>query len=467
MKKSKELVKNTFIITLGKFSTQIITFLLLPLYTSKLSTSEYGNYDFVISISSFAVPFITMLLEESMFRFLIDSNDKEKKSIISLTFLYSIFSCTFLSTLAIIICHILKYELGIYIIICSIAAVFVSLMNALTRGEGNIKLYSVSNFIISALTIILNLIFILVFKMKFEGLVISTAIAQFLVSVIVFIYMKVWKYINLNAIQIGKLKEMLRYSIPLVPNTICWSVINTSDRIVIMSKLGASFSGIYSIAYKFPNIINNFYSYFNIAWRETAAKIAGDGNKSEFNEIYTNIKNILFSITICLIAVMPFTYNIFIDSSYSYGINFVPILAISVFYTSLSGFYGGIFSAFKDTKILGLTSVIAAIINLVINILLINNIGLYAAAISTLISAYVIYLYRKIKVKKFYKLEDKSVNYIIMFSIILIIYYIKCVYLDIISLIICIVISFILNRNIIYKILFKLKKALKFKAIND
>lgn len=466
MKKSKELVKNTFIITLGKLSTQIITFLLLPLYTSKLSTSEYGNYDFVIVVASFVVPFITMLLEESMFRFMIDSDETEKKKLISLTFLYSMISCIVISVIATIIFNIIKYELGIYIVICSVAAVLVALTNALTRGVGNIKLYSISNFIISALTIILNLIFILVFKMGFEGLVISIAAAQLIVTLLVLIQMKIWKYINFKDIELKKLKEMLRYSIPLVPNTICWNVINTSDRIVIMSNLGASYSGIYSIAYKFPNIINNFYSYFNIAWRETAAKIAKDNtNNEEFYKIYKNIKNILFSVTICLITIMPFAYNIFIDPSYSYGINFVPILAISVFYSSLSGFYGGVFSAFKETKILGRTSIVAAIINLIINLLLINYIGLYAAAGSTLVSAYVIYWYRKIKVKKFCEFKDNTSLYLIAFAIILCIYYINNLYINVSSLLVCIIISLVLNKNIVNKVFLKVANKIKKKSI--
>ena len=79
MSKANGLVKNTFIISIGKISTQIISFLLLPLYTAKVSTEDYGNADFVMSIAAFAVPFLTLLLEESMFRFLIDARDEEEK----------------------------------------------------------------------------------------------------------------------------------------------------------------------------------------------------------------------------------------------------------------------------------------------------------------------------------------------------------------------------------------------------
>ena len=82
MKQEKELIKNTFIIAIGKFSTQIVSFLLVSLYTAKLTTEQYGNYDLIITIITFITPFITLTLEESMFRFLIDAkNKKEEKDV--------------------------------------------------------------------------------------------------------------------------------------------------------------------------------------------------------------------------------------------------------------------------------------------------------------------------------------------------------------------------------------------------
>ena len=80
MKQKKELLKkNTLIIGIGKFSSQVIMFLMLPLYTSYLTTDEYGTYDTLVAIATFITPFITMLLEESMFRFLIEYKEKHQR----------------------------------------------------------------------------------------------------------------------------------------------------------------------------------------------------------------------------------------------------------------------------------------------------------------------------------------------------------------------------------------------------
>lgn len=82
MKQEKELIKNTFIIAIGKFSTQIVSFLLVSLYTAKLTTEQYGNYDLIITIITFITPFITLTLEESMFRFLIDAKNKKEEKVL-------------------------------------------------------------------------------------------------------------------------------------------------------------------------------------------------------------------------------------------------------------------------------------------------------------------------------------------------------------------------------------------------
>ncbi|MCS4586081.1 oligosaccharide flippase family protein [Clostridium perfringens] len=77
--KKKRLIRNTGIIAIGNLSTKLVSFLLLPLYTSVLTTSEYGIVDYIFSISTFCVPFVTLLMEESMFRFLIDCKSQKEK----------------------------------------------------------------------------------------------------------------------------------------------------------------------------------------------------------------------------------------------------------------------------------------------------------------------------------------------------------------------------------------------------
>lgn len=246
-------------------------------------------------------------------------------------------------------------------------------------------------------------------------------------------------------------KKMLAYSIPLVPNTISWSVINASDRLVIMNFLGASANGLYSIAYKFPNLISTFYNFFNIAWRETSAKIVRDNDVKEFDKIYRMVKAAILAITIMLIAAIRYIYPFFINVQYQESIVYVPILAISIYYTSLSAFYGGVFSAYKETKILGTTSTYAAIINLVVDLALFKFIGVYAAAISTLASSLFLYLYRKYKMKKFFNAYEKNdAGILAVFVVLLGMFYLNSSALNLVAIVLALAVSLIFNMHLPY-----------------
>lgn len=454
MSRTKELVKNTLIITVGKFSTQIVSFFLLPLYTAKLTTEEYGSYDLVATISMFIVPIITMLLEESMFRFLIDAKSLEdKRKIISHTFILVMINSILFIIIMIFSYYILKIELSKYILIYSLGSALIALTNALTRGEGKIALYSLSNFLLSILTIFLSIFFIVYLKMGFKALILSNVLSNVLVSLIVLKKMNLFSYLSLKQFEICRIKKMLKYSIPLVPNTICWAIINVSDRLFIVNFIGAGANGIYSISNKFPNIINNFYSFFNTAWRESSARIINDGTyKNEYPKIFSSIQKLMFSTTIIITAFMPFVFKVLVNEKYISGLMYIPVLTIAVYYSSLSGYFGGIFTAFKDTKIIGVTSFLAAIINLVINIILIKKIGVFAAALSTLISSLFLYYIRKRKVKNIVDLKfnyKKELLYFIIFVMITLLFFSNNTLIKLLNTTLSLIISLIIcNKEI-------------------
>ena len=409
MNQKKQLMKNTIIIAIGKLSTQIISYLLLPLYTSQLDPSEYGNYDFICTLSVFLCPIITLLMEESMFRYLIDADSKvQRKKIITQTIIYTFFGTVLFTIIAALIMGFGTDYTPMYItaiITFVISNILIGLSNALSRGLGKIKLYSVSNFILGISTIILNIVFILALNAGAEGLLWANTIANAFTAIVILAILKLPKYIG--KIDKPLMKDMIKYSGPLVPNSISWSIINMSDRIILTQMVSSAANGIYAMANKFPNIINVLYGYFYTAWKESAAKIVKEDNKNQYyNSIYHDAKRFLYAVTICLIAVMPFAFPIFINEAYNEAYVYIPIVMIATYYSNLSSFYGGIFSAYKDTKIMGTTTIVAAVINLVIDLLLVNTLKIYAACFSTLIANLIVYFYRKKKLKKYLKLKE-------------------------------------------------------------
>ena len=460
MNQKKQLLKNTIIIAIGKLSTQVISFLLLPLYTSKLTTGEYGTYDFLVTLSILLLPIITLMMEESMFRFLIDAEDeKTKKKIITATIVYSLFGTCIFTAIAAIVMSIIKYPYTLAFIMFIISNVLIGLSNCLSRGTGKIKLYSVSNFILGLSTIILNIIFIVALKLGVNGLLWANIIANILTALFIFKKLRLGKYISKKYISRKTLQKMISYSVPLVPNNLSWVIISISDRLMLTWIAGPETNGIYAIANKFPNIIYTFYGFFSTAWKESAAKIIKDDNKKAYyNSIYKDVKLFLKAIVLGLIAIMPFAFPIFINSSYKEAYIYIPILIISIYYTNMSNFYGGIFTAYKDTKIMGKTTVYAAIINIVINLLFIKKYGIYAATFSTLISNWLVYVYRRIKLRDYIKLHERfDPKFWLLLAGVLVTYYINNVWINIIVLILVIIYCVYTNRTFISRTLANVK----------
>lgn len=456
MNQKKQLLKNTVIIAIGKLSTQIVSFLLLRLYTSKLTTAEYGTYDFLVTLSTFLLPIITMLMEESMFRFLIDAEDlKSKKRVITATITYTTVGTIIFTLIAGIAMGMMQYEYAIVFLLFIISNILIGLSNALARGTGKIKLYSFSNFILGASTIALNIVFIVGFKWGVNGLLWSNTVANSITAIVVLIKLHLPQFISKKDLDKKTMSEMLRYSIPLVPNNLSWIIISLSDRLMLTWMIGANANGLYSIANKFPNIIYTFYGFFSTAWKESAARILKEENKVEYyNSIYKDIKFFLKAIVLGLIAIMPFAFPLLVDSSYNEAYIYIPALVISIYYTNMSNFYGGIFTAYKNTKIMGSTTVVAAIMNVVLNLVFIPRFGIWAATLSTLISNVIVFAYRRYRLKEYIRLNEKF-NYAfwILLVITLITYYKNNMILNIIMFIVVLAYCIITNKNFIKKTL--------------
>ena len=458
MNQKKQLLANTIIIALGKLGTQIVSFILLPLYTAQLTTEEYGTYDFLVTLSVFLLPIITLLIEESMFRFLIDAETiKDKKKIITATTLYMLAGTIFFSIIATIVVLLSGYQYGWLFIVFVISNILISLSNAISRGMGRIKIYSLSNFFLGALTIILNLVFILAFKWGTAGLLWANTIANAIVAIFVLIRMRFLSYVNMKNLNKRTLREMVKYSVPLVPNNLSWIIISLSDRLMITWLIGSGANGIYSIANRFPNIIYTCYGFFSTAWKESAARIVKEENKNEYyNAIYKDLVNFLKAIVIGLIAIMPFAFKILIAEGYNDAYVYIPILTIGIYYTNISNFYGGIFTAYKDTKIMGTTTMFGAFLNVLINLIFLKLWGIYAATISTLVSTLVVYLYRRAKLKKYIRLrENIDLTYFAVLAIVLITYYIRNNIVSAIILVFAVIYCYSINRKFINTILRK------------
>lgn len=456
MSQKKELIKNTFIISIGKFSTKLVSFLLLPLYTSLLSTSEYGQYDLLNTISIFLIPVITLQMDEAMFRFLIDAKgDNDKRNVFSRTVFFAIISSLIWSVLIFIVGYLINYPYTLWLIVYCLSSVLYTIVSAFSRGEGKFKLYSFLAFCNSVLNIVLNVLFIAVFKSGLEGLFLAYIISSILVGTYGLIQLKAYKYLSFKKNKKGLMREMIKFSLPLVPNSVSWSLISLSNRLLITNYLGIGFNGIYSVSNRFPTIINTCYGFFNTSWRESASKMVNDEGRNEFySSVYLTLRRFLLGVSITLISLMPFLFKILINDQYSDAYTYIPFMVISIYFTNLSSFSSGIFSAYKDTKILAPTTIVATIISITFNFVFIKKLGLFAPVLGTMLAYFVLYLYRNYKLRKYITLPyDKYIPYnIFIIGVLFVLYYSNNIFLYILGVLIGLGYTCYINNELISKV---------------
>ncbi len=457
MNEKKRLLENTGLIALGNFGAKAVSFLLLPLYTSILTTEEYGIYDYIVALSAFLFPIVTMCMQEAMFRFIIDTGSlgENFKRVVTNCFIVILFNIVILSIIMTIIYFIFEFEYTFYLLLFIIANVLYSFGNNLLRGQGKIKQYAVITSGKNILTVLVNVLMIVVFRMGVVGLFVSLILSEILAFIIVFICSQLWKNIRFRAVELKLIKEMLYYSLPLIPNSLSASIINISDRIVINHCLGPDLNGIYSISYKFPNIVETVYHYFYTAWAESASRVFAKGKEDAteyYRSLHKTINNFIYSVVLLMISFMPVLYRIFVKGDYIEGFLYVPVLLLAMYLDSMGKFYSGIYTALKKTKVMAISTIVAAIINIIFNVSLIHWWGLYAAAIGSLIANLSLVCVRHLYIKKDYNIFWSAKDIVIKTSIFLIIYILYDYYdwkQTVISIIISSIYLFISNYEVI------------------
>lgn len=402
MSRGKNLIKNSFILSLGSFLPHIGALITLPVYTGMLTKTEMGRYDLVtVSVYILAI-ILTLQIHQAVFRFLIDVRGKAEESLyISNTILFEIipaiiasivFGWTF-NTLSILS----RILLGLYLFLYTQFTV----AGQIARGLGKNRVYSLGHIISTIGNVILVLALMVGLKKGFNGLFLSLN-SSFLFGLIYLVFAcGIQKRINFRLVNLVTIRQLLNYSWPLVPNTMSIWTVNTFSKWVIRAFLGLQMNAVFAVAGKIPNIFNLAYGTFNMAWQESASIASDDHDRDAY---YSRTFNVFFNFItgalMLLIAATPILFKLLIKGSYEDAYNQIPILYIGVFFSSFASFFGSIYVAQKHTKSVGISSAIAAVTSCALNLVFIKRFGLYAASASMVVSFLVLAVYRGVDLGK-------------------------------------------------------------------
>ena len=408
--RTKYLFKNTAIFTIGNFATKIISFFLIPLYTNVLTTSEYGTVDLVVTISTITVPIITLNIMEAVMRFNLDrGTDKNKITKIGIVIL---FFGMLLGLGLIPLCRLWKqissFSILVYFYVVCSASSQIFLCDL--RGKELLVQYSIGNILNTLLIAGFNILFLLGFKLGISGYLLAYTIANAIVAVYALIIGKGYRAISAS-LDKRKMKEMLKYSVVLIPNSFMWWIMNSSDHVMVTSMIGAAANGVYAISYKLPTLISTFTGIFNQAWSYSAIREEDAEDVETYtNNVFKSMISVIMLIGLCMMAVIKPFLKVYVSPNYYEAWKYTPFLIIGCVYLTLGTFMSTSYTVHKDSKGFLFSATFGAVLNIILNWFLIPSLDVYGAALATCISYISVFIFRLFHTRKYlsYKVMSKE-----------------------------------------------------------
>lgn len=408
MNREKSLLKNMLILAFGTVLPKLASLITLPIITGCLTKEEYGTYDLIITGVSLFLPIATLQIQAAAFRFLIGARKDEAKKteLISNILIFA----TLTSIIALLILYATLYKLDSklrwLVVIYYFLDIIVITLRQIARGLSFNTVYSASVLINSFSELALVAVLILGFNKGLDGALLALAISLFFSALFIAISIRLFDCIKIKAFSRKMLKELVSYSWPMVPNSLSSWVMSLSDRLVLTAFLGVTANAVYAVANKLPNLFGIVQSTFNLAWQENACVSVDDEDSSiYYGKMFSVVYRVLVGMMALLIGGTPILFKLLIRGEYSEAYIQMPILFIAALFSSVSSYLGGIYVAHKKSKEIGITTTCAAGINVLIDLIFVNKIGIYAASLSTVISYLALVVYRMIDIQKIQKIK--------------------------------------------------------------
>ena len=455
MSRQGELARNTAILTLGKVCTQCISFLLLPLYTAILDTSAYGTFDLLTTYGTLLLPLVSWQFDQGLFRFMVDyRNDRENQKRLFSTVIITntIQSVLFFVLLVTLNCAHKIPHLS-FLVTYVVLQTFTASMLQFVRGLGKSSTYAIASFISAITTVVLNVFMLLVLKLGLKGLFGATICGQISTLLYIFLAIRPLRYFDFKSFSKLEFTKIKKYALPLIPNNLAWWIVGLSDRTIISYVLGVALNGIYTVANKFPNVFIQFYNIFNLSWTETVVLHYKDPDRDDFlSATITTLYKIFACACIGIVACMPFVFPILVNEKYSEAYPQIIILMYAMLFRVMVGLYSCVYIATKESKKIAYTAALSAVLNITVNLLFINEIGLYAASISTLIAFGSMFVLRYFDINKTIHMKINPFAFwssIILAGVLLVTYYINNMTVNVVMLGIAVLYSITLNIDLV------------------
>ena len=360
---------------------------MLPFYTSWLSVEEYGTADMVTVYVSLLLPFVTYSLSSAIFAVPVGHEKKQQGEYFTIGLLFVLLSITLVSSIVIPLSKLGIFGdniftfYTIYISIFLLTSFAQSYIQQFCMAINKMAVFSFSGIVLAASTAILG--FLMIPNHGVEGFLKSQILANVVTILFSFIVMRLHQYVVLSKLRIDLLKEMLKYSVPMIPNSLLWWVIASFNRVTMEAYIGVYYLGLYAIASKLPSILTSLINPLTNAWK---LSVVQDYKNSDFQDYYSKVSQFLIMTISMMVIVLglfsEFIIKVISDVEYHSSWIYSPILLLSIVFVFFDQMDAPIFMAYRKTKYFLYSSILGALSGVVLNFILIPLIGIWGAVIS-------------------------------------------------------------------------------------
>lgn len=397
---SRRLLKNSGIYSIVQILQKAIGLFLLPVYTTLLTPEDKGITDVIQPMVSFLVIFYTLSLNSAIVRFYVDYKEDKKRlkefwgTCISFIMVNSLFLTIILVVFRKI--FLLPIVTGVdfypYVILGLISVTFnpiYTIFQSTLQAKEQSAKYGLNNLLYFICNLSLNILFVVVFRIGALGVLLALAITD----TIFFIYTLI-KFLPEITLKIKKsyLIQALKYSLPLLPHSLSGWAVAMIDRIFLNGYEGLASPAIYSTGAQFANIINVITSAVNQAYVPWFFNKMKDKNNNEKEIIriseYITILYCFLAMGMSLFG--PEIFKIMVNKQYEYGWRVIPFLSFSFVFNGIYYFYvNPLFFNKKGVKFIAIGTFSGAILNSILNIILIPKFSIMGSAFASLLATFI------------------------------------------------------------------------------
>lgn len=406
---SKELIVNILVFGIGTVGSKIIMFILLPIYTIYLTTSELGVAELVVNYMNFLYPIATINIMSAMLRYSMDEEQDKRRVLQNAVFVV----CAGVIVLSLIMSLIhtesavedWKPHLIIMLFVYSVQQVLSTFAKALDQT----KICTIGNLIYTGALLGFSIIFLALLHMGTMGYLISM-IAANLVSILYYCFsLKILRYVYLGRPDGKLLLEMILFALPLMVESLSGWIATFCDRFVLEYFMGTESVGIYSVASKLPSLIAAFASVFMSAWVLSAIKEYEAGSDRSFsNQVFRKFSAVFMAWAVFVIYICKWLMMLLARGDFAESWKYAPLLLCSAVFGGFGNFFAAFFTSAKKNTSLMISTLVGAVINMGTNIILIPIMGIQGATLTTMLSQLIVFVYRAVCARSFVKIE---INY--------------------------------------------------------